>query len=490
MSSQVSTYIITREDLAVDPVTLISDGLKIGRLPTCELVLNHPTVSRLHAGIKETGGYFYIYNFSHSSGTTLNGRLIPTEEADTLADGDVLQIGPFLINIDRHDAALHLRVTLQVAVNVGEAEAVLDAEQRPPAPAAAAPAEVANALSVFWTKRKREEGKMQRKSPMRPQAPPRVLGKARFNWTPTRDLVRPWPFAIFTWGLILIAVLSAVSAYAYDAAFSPAPISDPHTRTQLQSNPPIATRANADSCITCHTVRASMETGCASCHQTQAFSSAVSQPHAEAGITCTACHTDHKGKDFSPAAYSLQSCSSCHNDSNKKLYNGRRVSTPHGGTFGYPVDEGKWIWRGLSEQEWAQKPADMRQALERWPTTDENQKRSAQFHVLHVNRVRVVGGLSGGEAGDVSCSTCHKSFAPVIDRITPMKTCASCHNGSVGITAHGNASPIAANAANCTSCHVQHLKSNRRWGTSLLAGGGVQPVVERAPETAQKVSSR
>jgi pSer/pThr/pTyr-binding forkhead associated (FHA) protein len=474
MSSQVSTYIITREDLAVDPVTVVSDGLKIGRLPTCELVLNHPTVSRLHAGIKETGGHFYIYNFSHSSGTTLNGRLIPTEEADTLADGDVLQIGPFFLNVERQGEALHLRVSLQVAVHVGEAEAAIEAEQHAPAPSPAAPAEVANALSVFWTKRKREEGKMQRKSPLRPQAPARVLGKARFNWTPTRDLVRPWPFAIFTWGLIVIAVLSAVSAYAYDAAFSPAPVSDPHTRTQMTSNPAIATHANGDSCTTCHTIKASMESGCASCHQTEAFSSAVSKQHVDAGITCMSCHTDHRGKDFSPAAYSLQTCNECHNDNNKKLYNGKRVGTPHSGTFGYPVVNGKWVWRGLSDEEWAQKPAEIRQALGRWPTTDENQKRSAQFHIVHLHRVRVAEGLSGNEAGEVSCSTCHKSFAPTIDRATPLTTCASCHSGTASRDVRGNTTQIAAagNTANCTSCHVQHVKSTRRWGTSLLAAGG------------------
>ncbi len=469
MSSQVSNYIITREDLSVDPVTIVSDGLKIGRLPTCELVLNHPTVSRLHAGIKESGGHFYIYNFSHSSGTTLNGRLVPTEEADTLADGDVLQIGPFFVYVERLKDALHIRVTMQVAVNVGEAEATLAAEQLPPpaAAASAAPPEITNALNVFWKKRKREEGKMQRRSPLRPQAPSRVLGKARFNWTPTRDLVRPWPFAIFTWALIVVAALSGVAFAAYESAFSPAPVSDPHTRTQLQNNPPIANHANGSSCTACHTIRTSMENNCASCHQTQAFSSAVSQPHHDAGITCTACHTEHRGKDFSPAAYSLQVCSSCHNDNNKKLYNGHRVGTPHGGTVGYPVADGKWTWKGLSEEEWSQKPPEMKQALGRWPMTDENQKRAAQFHIIHIYRVRVTGDLRG-EEGEVSCSTCHQSFAPAIDRKTPRETCASCHQGSGGADKNRQ-SLIADTAANCTSCHVQHIKSQRRWGASLLA---------------------
>src|SRR5918911_3598950 len=122
MKQTLSTFIIDREDQAVDPVTLVTEGLSIGRLPDCELLLNHPTVSRLHAGIKEVDGDFYLYNFSHSSGTTLNGRVVQSETAEVLAGGDVLHIGPFLIAVETPDGALQLRVALQVAAPVGEGE--------------------------------------------------------------------------------------------------------------------------------------------------------------------------------------------------------------------------------------------------------------------------------------------------------------------------------------------------------------------------------
>jgi len=46
-----ATFIIVREDLQLDPATIVTEGLLVGRLPTCELLLNHPSVSRLHAGI-------------------------------------------------------------------------------------------------------------------------------------------------------------------------------------------------------------------------------------------------------------------------------------------------------------------------------------------------------------------------------------------------------------------------------------------------------
>src|SRR5918998_4069053 len=135
---QTSKFVIIREDLNVDPTTLVTDGLKIGRSPSCELVLNHPTVSRLHAGINETGGRFYIFNFSHSSGTAINGRIVAIESAEVLADGDVVQIGPFFLQLEREGDALHIRVTLEVAIRVGEAEGRVEiphAEPRGPSAA-------------------------------------------------------------------------------------------------------------------------------------------------------------------------------------------------------------------------------------------------------------------------------------------------------------------------------------------------------------------
>ena len=49
-------YVIIRDDLLIDPVTVITEGLLIGRLMECELLLNHPAVSRAQAGIKSSRG--------------------------------------------------------------------------------------------------------------------------------------------------------------------------------------------------------------------------------------------------------------------------------------------------------------------------------------------------------------------------------------------------------------------------------------------------
>ena len=159
MQPQISNYIIVREDRAVDPVTIVSEGLMIGRAPNCELVLNHPTVSRIQAGISEINGRFYIYNLSRSNATTLNGRVIEAEQREAIADGDAVQIGPFVLYFEPRADTLTIRVTLQIAINAGDVELRGDVSsaQNQPAPRATPASlrsreedETAGAMTVFW----------------------------------------------------------------------------------------------------------------------------------------------------------------------------------------------------------------------------------------------------------------------------------------------------------------------------------------------------
>src|SRR2546430_4141399 len=69
MSQESSTFIIIREDRGVDPTTLVVEALRIGRDPDSELLLNHPTISRQQAGIKEIEGHFYLFHFSSTNAT-------------------------------------------------------------------------------------------------------------------------------------------------------------------------------------------------------------------------------------------------------------------------------------------------------------------------------------------------------------------------------------------------------------------------------------
>src|ERR687884_1291905 len=111
-------FVIVRNDLQVDPIKIVSEGLLIGRLPQCELLLNHPSVSRVQAGIKHLGDDYYLFALRPKNPVILNGK--PVEENEALAPGDVVEVGPFHLEIDETDEALVIRVELRIGMNVSE----------------------------------------------------------------------------------------------------------------------------------------------------------------------------------------------------------------------------------------------------------------------------------------------------------------------------------------------------------------------------------
>ncbi|MDQ2973784.1 MAG: FHA domain-containing protein [Acidobacteriota bacterium] len=464
-------YIIIREDLVQDPLTVISDGLLVGRLLECELLLNHPAVSRTQAGIKEVNGNYYLFSLRPPNPVVLNGK--PVEGNEALAPGDILEVGPFLLEIDRTDEALVIKVSLRIGVvaevgnfsspDLGTTKLVMPTPgegKRPKAPRPA-PLPGDKALDIFWDKRIREAGKMVRPSPLFPKSQKRS-GKTQFNWTPTTDLGSRWPASFFVWGAIVVGLLSVAAAYAYTSAYAPAPISQAHTKSRLDVVPAIAAKPNGSACTSCHSFTGSMEANCSQCHTAAGFVATVIEPHAAAGVGCVSCHSEHRGANFKAAEAALATCTECHNDANRNTYNGRKVGTPHGGIFGYPVVAGKWTWKGLNDNEWSLKKI----AIARLPADTDEKWRSKEFHALHVQRVRALKGMPANAQGELSCSSCHKSFNP-IDRETPRTTCAGCHNGSV--EPGSSRVLIAQDKPNCVSCHVQHLKDRWRWNSSMLA---------------------
>jgi pSer/pThr/pTyr-binding forkhead associated (FHA) protein len=442
-------YIVIRQDLTIDPVTIVTDGLLIGRLSECELLLNHPAVSRVQAGIKQFDNAYYIFSLRPKNPVTLNGK--PVLDNEALAAGDIIEVGPFHLEIDTTENALVIRVELRIGLRMSEIDVSdpgLSTENlvepgagkaKKPRPA---PVSGTKALDIFWDKRIREAGKMARPSPLFPKAG-RRSGKAQFNWMPTTDLLSLWPVAFFTWAIIVVGGGSVAAAYWYTGAFAPGPLSKAHAATQLSMTPAIALAPNNGSCTTCHGLKSSMNERCAGCHETETFKATMIKPHVAAGVGCADCHSEHRDEQFDSGDAALASCTSCHNDSNQNAYNGRRVGTPHGGTFGYPVVNGQWSAKSINDEEWELKKL----AVVRLPSDSDQKWRSNQFHALHDQRVKVVAGITGNAEGRLSCSSCHQAFDP-IDRVTPRTTCATCHN-----TANGK--------PDCTSCHVQHIHDQR-----------------------------
>src|ERR1051325_3692265 len=103
MAEETGKFTVTFADLSRDPLSVPKDGILIGRTDPCDIVLDHKTVSRVHAAINYRDGKYYIVNLSSSNILTLNGRRLPPERDDVLADGDTIQIGPFTILAGRID---------------------------------------------------------------------------------------------------------------------------------------------------------------------------------------------------------------------------------------------------------------------------------------------------------------------------------------------------------------------------------------------------
>ncbi|HMV48465.1 MAG TPA: FHA domain-containing protein [Blastocatellia bacterium] len=484
----MNKFVIIRKDLNLDPALVESEGLTIGRLTGNDLVLNHPTVSRTHAGIKDINGDYWVFNLSEANGTTLNGELA---DQTPLADGDVIQIGPFFLYPKYVADGLMLEVEMTVKPLPVEATAPpkgtgllqtmspeqgktvrldpnllaqLQRDKTSPKgtrrlsgtgmlTSMLKPADE-QALKIFWDKRKREAGKLATDSPLKPKVK-RRLGKAQFNWLPTRDLQRPWPRALFGWATLIVTVLSVIAMFAFKDAYSPGALSTAHARGDFSIKPEIATKVNAGSCTTCHSATASLNTNCAGCHTTNAFHSAVSDKHMKAGLSCLACHAEHHGRNFQPGLVANVACVGCHRDGSGVVsaLTGKPIGTPHGGSFGYPVTDGRWTWTGITQAQWASKQL---------PGATSQFSMKDQFHLIH---------LSGRQQGRSNCTDCHTAgFEGAAITEGVRESCAACHGNDPADAAaqNANARPFFAEQGRtlkgsvqpagplCVSCHAQH----------------------------------
>jgi ABC transport system ATP-binding/permease protein len=81
-------------------VRTAKDKFSIGRDPSCDLVLDHPTVSRHHAVIHVLGGDTWIEDMGSATGTRVNGIGL---RRTSLSVGDQIAIGPYRIVFDGED---------------------------------------------------------------------------------------------------------------------------------------------------------------------------------------------------------------------------------------------------------------------------------------------------------------------------------------------------------------------------------------------------
>ena len=247
-------------------------------------------------------------------------------------------------------------------------------------------------------------------------------------------------------------ILSAAAVLIYFNIYFPRTLSNPHATVYpkedlFQRN--IAARSNSGSCFDCHGTGAHMQDKCTLCHTTtredartiSGFRPMIFPGHAREGIGCTTCHSEHDGRDIRTGLVRSGLCSDCHNDS-YRIKSGDRagsiLGTPHGGTVGYPVVNGKWKWPGLSKERF-EKSGIGGDASKRKPDD--------QFHSIHqLGRMRSI----------VKCRDCHSagSMRDSTFRLSPSEECAKCHG--LLISQAGEAELV---EANCNTCHPEHGQS-------------------------------
>lgn len=456
----MSTFVIIEEGRAFAPVTIQSEELLVGRSLECGLQLKDPSIPSALAGIKQLAESYYFLPlkdspFSAAQAPTIifNGRELLDDVA--LTNGDVITVGGSRLVFTEADDTLVIRVSYADEKSLTPGTAIKQ-------PSSHAKAQAADDVMDQWIKRRLFKGrqKVSDATYLQP-TPPKPKPGTEFNWAPTRDLMAPWPIRFLILSLIVIGVAAILIFFVSPAVLAPGAVSQAHEMATFSLPTPIATNPNGGVCTNCHDRKVAMEDKCAQCHKAEGFQATLSDAHKNAGLTCVSCHSEHQGKEFSARAQAYQSCVGCHNDQNKQTYNGRSVHQPHGGKFGYPARDRKWIWPGLSEAALLLKPEV--QAV--WSRDyDEQVWRRVQFHSVHLYRVKAASGIIGIEDGSMSCKSCHKSFDP-IDRDTPHQTCGVCHNGF--LDERTNKMVVETGKPNCTSCHVEHLYDAYRWGDLL-----------------------
>ena len=82
---------------------LVQEVTTLGRAADNDLCLQHPTVSLHHARILHGPSGCSIMDLGSSNGTYVNGAELPVKTEHALADGDVIEVGPFQLHF--HAAA-------------------------------------------------------------------------------------------------------------------------------------------------------------------------------------------------------------------------------------------------------------------------------------------------------------------------------------------------------------------------------------------------
>lgn len=85
------------EETKLTPETLTQGGGLIGRHPGCDVILDSPDVSRVHARIAYREGQYYFTDLGSTGGSQVNAQEAATNEDFLLKPNDIIRIGAFIL---------------------------------------------------------------------------------------------------------------------------------------------------------------------------------------------------------------------------------------------------------------------------------------------------------------------------------------------------------------------------------------------------------
>lgn len=368
-----------------------SARIVIGRAPTCDVLIDHPSVSREHCVIEWAEGF--IVRDTSTVGTYVDDKRIVRQH---LAPSSVLRIQDTLFRvavrgevctIERADAAL-----AQAALAVARDHASMlirniHQPQFPPGPDGGV--QLPTLLRMDAGALEQEIAARKKKDNLRRGAP---------AWRPSSDLVSNWPLR----GAVVLSMIAALVLCGGAVFVGRGESLVNHPLSQSHTSAAFAARTSGTTvCGACHTAGARIDNGrCAGCHN--GFT--TRKAHNEA--RCSGCHVEHRGASTEDhSLHALSSCATCHPNQHAKEY-----------TPGAPVP------RQLAA---GQMPA-----------------KRLELAALHVAHARVT---LGGKSIGIGCTACHARVAgSALAEARPGFACFRCHSG--GETAF---------KTGCEQCHAR-----------------------------------
>ena len=88
------------QERKLTPDMVAQGGGLIGRHNKCDVVLNSPDVSRVHARIIHQGGQYYFSDLGSTGGSTVNDAEAQTNQNFLLKPKDLIRIGGFVLLVE------------------------------------------------------------------------------------------------------------------------------------------------------------------------------------------------------------------------------------------------------------------------------------------------------------------------------------------------------------------------------------------------------